>query len=111
MHVLAVLHAEQGRRDVAVSLVTAALKRRRRVLGDEHEKTLITTGVFAIMHTESGRYEDAASLLLDARRIADAAHGSSHNLSVEPPQKLIDFDGAWNKPTEAAKYGALLPSE
>ncbi|MEZ6085220.1 MAG: tetratricopeptide repeat protein [Phycisphaerae bacterium] len=75
---LARVRYAQGRRDEAISLATANIKRQKAMLGDNHFDTLGTMNMLGGQYQEIGRFDEARKLLGDVSIAYLKKFGSRH---------------------------------
>jgi len=75
---MGLLFQNQGKLDVAESLLREALEGRRRVVGNEHPATLVSMNNLAGLLQEQGRLDDAELLYREAWKTSRLALGGTH---------------------------------
>jgi tetratricopeptide (TPR) repeat protein len=78
MNNLAITYWRQERYDKAEQLYLETLEIQKRVLGEDHRRTLGTMGNLAIVYHTQGRYDDAEPLYLKTLRINTRLLGKTH---------------------------------
>ncbi len=104
---LAILYKNQGRYDEAEPLHVETLEIRKRVLGEEHPRTLESMDGLATLYAKQGRSDEARPLvreLLDLRRTRAERPGATANEKNEYAWVLLTCD-----PPDLRDPGAALP--
>jgi Flp pilus assembly protein TadD len=78
MELLVVSYNEQGRHDEAEVIQREVLESSRRVLGEEHQKTLERTDALTAVLRAQGRLEEAEELLRETLEISRGVLGEGH---------------------------------
>jgi len=104
MHELAALYKRQGRHRQAEELYLKVLELRRRVLGDEHARTLQSMRGLADLYKRQGRYEDAHTMHVRAYEGRRRSLGPSHPSTAASLYDLACVSALSGSPAEAVDY-------
>ncbi len=98
-----------GRGDEAERILREAVKLRQENLPANHFMTALTKGALGECLTARKRYDEAESLLIASYDSLKASQSEQNPRTLEALQRLTFLYDAWNKPSQAAQYRALLP--
>jgi tetratricopeptide (TPR) repeat protein len=111
---LGTLLTSKGRPDQAEPMLREALAIREAELGDFANLIAEAQGALGACLSALGRYEEAESLLLRGQATLLKPQRPDQERLKKVREHLLTLYTAWNKPTKAAEYRALLaktPSE
>ncbi len=83
MNNLAALYNDQGRYDEAEPLYLETLETRKRVLGDDHPDTGISSHNLGCLYRDQGRHDESQRYFEHAQRIWEAKLGHDHPYVAE----------------------------
>jgi hypothetical protein len=105
------LYCDMRRLDQAYAVYGEALTRSRKVLGEDHPKTLITMIGLAEVHAARKQFEDAEQILTDAIARATRVLGENSSITRQMIAEMVKLYDAWNKPDKAAQWQQRLPAD
>jgi hypothetical protein len=92
MHLLTVTYCEQGLSAKAQALGEEVLKKRRRILGEEHPETLTTMHLLASTYGQRGRLKDACTLQEEVLRKRKDILGKDHPDTLLSMRTLVELN-------------------
>ena len=102
--------SKQGKYDEALSYYTEALEGYRRVLGNEHPNTLLAQWNVCTNLQHMGLLREAHQEAIKCHSLNEAVYGPNHQETIDVVELLIELSTQLNRPEEAQKYRAMLPS-
>src|SRR5262249_55489023 len=82
----------------------------RRVLGEEHQRTLYLMAALGRVLRARGDYAAAEPLLVKKLEVNRRVNGEEHNNTLSAMADLVRLYDAWGKPDEVAKWRKKLES-